>query len=67
MQHLLLLWIRFSQVTLTYFVDFLILFSIFAVLVEGYNYFRPFYMEKLAPCVEEDLLKLKVNEFSLRP
>lgn len=58
---------RFSQVTPTYFVDLLILFSIFAVLIEGYNYFHPFYMEKLAPCVKEDLLKLRVNEFSLRP
>uniref|UniRef100_H3CE94 Receptor (TNFRSF)-interacting serine-threonine kinase 1, like n=1 Tax=Tetraodon nigroviridis TaxID=99883 RepID=H3CE94_TETNG len=26
---------------------------------EGYNYFHPFYMEKLAPCVEKDLQKLR--------
>lgn len=44
----------------------LICFSTFAVLVEGHSYFHPFYMETLAPCVADDLLKLRVNEFSLR-
>lgn len=34
----------------------------FAVLIEGYNYFYPFYVGALAPCVEEDLLKLRVNK-----
>lgn len=41
--------------------DLLILFSFFDALIEAYNFLFPFYMEKLAPCVEEDLLKLRVR------
>lgn len=32
---------------------------------EGYDSFLPFYMEKLEPHVETDLLHLKVNTFAL--
>lgn len=41
------------------------LLLIFPFLTEGYNVFLPFYMEKLEPHVEEDLLDLRVNIFSL--
>lgn len=37
---------------------------LFPFLADCYNIFRPFYLEKLEPHVEEDLLHLRVNIFS---
>lgn len=45
------------------FILFFVFF--FTILTEGYNFFLPFYMEKLEPSIEEDLLNLRVNELSV--
>lgn len=42
----------------------LILALLFLFLADCYDFFHPFYMEKLEPHVEEDLLDLRVNIFS---
>ncbi len=48
-----------------YYVDILLVLSLlFPCLADCYDFFRPFYMEKLEPHVEEDLLDLRVNIFS---
>lgn len=46
--------------------DLLILFSFFDALIEAYDFLFPFYMETLAPCVEEDLRKLRVRRHRKR-
>lgn len=37
----------------------------FSGLTEGYNDFLPFYKENLAPRIEEDILELRVQDFSV--
>lgn len=44
------------------YVDLLVILSLlFPFFAEGYNFFLPFYKEKLEPTAEEDLLHLRVN------